>query len=339
MRAKRVLIGVGILVLIAICSTMLRGSVSSYNKPKWDFFPAARPTYGIIMAGTSDRFSWFGTRDSYVSTCVAKLYALKHNYAFALIEDLENIDNRRYGRCKSFPQWNKIVAMKKYINDVDTLLWIDLDTVIVQFNTPLRNILPDSMRNSSCNKIDDLRELGSGLLGRSNVADLPGGVDQAFFWASMDINPLYSLNLNTGVMALRSGPQAEAFLDAVWKQGEDHRGFKKHDKNWHNKKKCEGYYGWPWEQGAVWDVLLDPAHLDLLRATCVLPRMGPAALNSIVDRWGDLKVHPGRPFITHKPDRSAWELLQAFIVNFDVDAALIQSQCHSSVASLLESNE
>lgn len=336
MNAKSVFAILGILVLITMCNHFFRAKFEM--KRKWQHFPSTRPKYGIIMAGTSDKFSWMGTRDSYVTTCIAKLYAQKHGYGFALIEDLENLDHRHYGECNSFPQWNKIIAMENYIRDVDILLWIDLDAVIVQFNKPLGVILPDYMPGSSCNNIyHDIRELGSDFQHR-NISDLPGAVDQAFFWASMDINPMYSLNLNTGVMALRSGPQAERFLDLVWRKGEDINAFKRHDENWRHKQKCQGYYGWPWEQGAVWDVLADRAQVDLLRATCILPHIGPAALNSIIDYWKDVVVHAGRPFIIHKPERSMREVLQAFIANFDVDLTLIQSECHYSVANKLKSN-
>lgn len=55
----------------------------------------------------------------------------------------------------------------------------------------------------------------------------------------------------------------------------------RHDANWAKKQECVGYWGWPWEQGAIWDVLTDPAHVDLLRATCVRQPTGPYGLNTI----------------------------------------------------------
>jgi hypothetical protein len=55
----------------------------------------------------------------------------------------------------------------------------------------------------------------------------------------------------------------------------------RHDENWQKKQKCMGYWGWPWEQGAIWDVLTDPSQVDLLRGTCIRPSTGPYALNTI----------------------------------------------------------
>ena len=334
---------VGVLLLLLAINNIVRPVY--LFKPKWDYFPTNRsngePLYGIVMAGTTEKFrknlGLLGS-DQYVSPCISKLYAMKHNYAFALIENLEDINYRKYPPCNTFPQWNKVKVMEMYIMDVDILLWIDLDAVIAQFDTPLTAVLPNNMAESACSSmISDVREFGRGITSQDR-RDLPGAANESFFWATADINAAeYDLNLNTAVMALRRGPMARTFLKLLWDIGDNPEAFQRHDKKWRKKKQCKGYYGWPWEQGGVWDVLLNKSHVDMLRGTCMLPHVGPKALNSILDYWKDGEVHPGRPFITHKPHLTSAEVLRAFSRNFDVNPAVIRQHCHRSVAAIFSS--
>jgi hypothetical protein len=49
----------------------------------------------------------------------------------------------------------------------------------------------------------------------------------------------------------------------------------------HLKRPCEGYWGWPWEQGAIWGLLSHRANSHYRQAVCVRPHRGPFALNTV----------------------------------------------------------
>lgn len=330
MRKRIALWTLGFLALFGAIGNIIFRSMD-VNDKKWDLYPefqdsSKKEKYGIIMAGTSNKFPTRGGVENYVGPCIAKLYSQKHDYAFKLVTNLEDVDHRTYGSCGTFSQWNKIKLMQKYITDVDILLWVDLDAVISQFNKRLEEVLPNYMPGSACNSYSDIRELGKNITTRKQ-SDLPGASPEPFFWATLDINPSYSVNLNTAVMGMRRGSLANAFLEGVWNAGEDPHAFKRHDNYWTKKKPCKGYFGWPWEQGGIWDMLANTSQAEFLRATCVLPRIGPTALNSIMDYWEGGPVHPGRPFITHKPDISMKKVLWSFMESFNIESADIHSQC------------
>ena len=296
-------------------------------RTRWDYYPPiSRATYGIIMAGTSDKFSGYNCIENLVSPCIAKIYAERHKYAFKLVRNLEHIDSRKYGPCKPFPQWNKIKLLTKYIDDVDILLWIDLDAVITRLDTPLDAIIPDSFAHSACLTHANATILGSTVASNSK-ADSPGAVPAPFFWTTIDVNPLYSVNINTGVMALRSGDLAHVFLERVWSVGDNPYSFEKHDVEYLSKAPCSAYYGWPWEQGGVWDVLGNRSDRRFLRGTCVLPSDGPRSLNSVEDRYFDGEVNAERPFILHKPKVYLPALFQSILHAATVPQDVVGDTC------------
>jgi hypothetical protein len=323
--------------LSPVKSTAMKSNVALKTRSKWGYYPEeVFPRYGIVMAATSDKFIGRTSVENLVSPCIAELYARKFQYAFVSVKYLERVSNRSYGPCNGFSQWNKILLLKRYIEDVDVILWIDMDAVITQFNTPLHRMLPDTMPQSPCNTYSDLTELGSGLPPNLSVHDLPGATAEPFLWASRDMFPSYALNLNTAVLAVRRGQLGRAFLDEVWRIGQDSpEGFKRHDSQWNRKPLCRGYYGWPWEQGAIWDVLTNSTHAVMRRATCMLPFSGPTALNSIQDHWKDAAVDvSSRPFITHKLDVPMSKFMLSFVNSFGIDLTTIEDVCDVSVARL-----
>jgi hypothetical protein len=256
---------------------------------RWDFYPNIpkdeKPKFGIVMGGTSNMFDDESHTNELklpmFSTCINKLYAMKNQYAFKLVRNLEDVNNRTYGPCatSSMTPWNKIVVVKEYLPDVEHLIWIDLDAVIVRTHIQI-----DSILNAS-NKMDT--DLGqwfgtqkfSKHIHRHRV-NLTGSVPDPFLWASQDINPDYWVNLNSAVFVIKNVPMAFDFLSDVWAVGDDPDCFKRHDHGWKKKVMCEGvqstvlflcvnhshtislffahdfallimlgYYGWPWEQG------------------------------------------------------------------------------------------
>lgn len=283
----------------------------------WDYYPLTspssssnrlqtRPMYGIMMGGTSDLFNSVAAQADVshdnsilsammVSTCVAKLYAMNHGYAFKLVRNLESVSNRKYGNCSAdrMSAWHKIQLVRTFLHDVDCLLWLDLDALIVRPTIPL-----DSMLNAQHRETGDL---GAWMCAQTGVdahhRNITGSSLSPFFFASRDINPRYKINLNTGVFAVKNTPIAFDFLQRVWEVGDNPEYFKKHDMWWRLKTPCEGYWGWPWEQGGVWDVLADASQLRFLRGTVFLPSEGRHALNSVIDN--DLKPGDDFPFVLH----------------------------------------
>jgi hypothetical protein len=87
------------------------------------------------------------------------------------------------------------------------------------------------------------------------------------------------------------------FLQRVWEVGNDVNTFKKHDPWWRLKTPCTDYWGWPWEQGGIWDVLADSSRLEFLKGTVFLPSKGMHALNSVTDN--DMIPGDEFPFVLH----------------------------------------
>ena len=317
-------------------TTDVQSQGPKYPLLQWDYYPDGEPPhYGIVIGTTSDKISGRQAAQNSIYPCIAELYARRHKYAFTLVTDLEHVSNRSYGDCHSFPQWNKIKVLQRYLDDVQVLLWVDLDAVITQYNTPLHLILPDQRQQSACNTYRDLSILGIGLSHNISHIVTTNVTTQPFLWMSMDLFPAYTLNANTAVIALRNSPAAKSFLQLVWEDGDDVDGFKRHDDRWSSKPLCKGYYGWPWEQGGVWNVLTNASYVSLLRGTCLLPNKGHAALNSVQDYWKDASIMSSRPFITHKPDVSPDKFLRSWMDTFDVSVTTVQNICPSHVAELL----
>lgn len=285
------------------------------------------------MAGTRNNF--YNKSSAYITLCIAKLYAIQHQYAFVYHKNLGAINKRSYGSCNShnMSPWNKIPLIQRYLLEVEILIWIDLDGVIQQMNTPLDMMLPVSWNNSACNSFHYLRELGRDI-NIQNSSNLPGTASEPFLWVTLDINVRYSVNINTAVLAIKRENISFRFLRDVWDVGNDPELFKRFDPEWSDKLPCMSYWGWPWEQGGIWAVLQNPSHIKYLQGTCILPHRTGKAINSVTDQWQDGRISTDRPFIIHHPQARIGYWLVALMIKYMKPLVLVQQHCHPSVVDV-----
>lgn len=226
-------------------------ALPSHCSPElWSYYPPGRKAhYGIVMGGTSNMFKQNqGGNIPHVnfSVCLAMLYARRHDYAFYLSSDLASENNRTYGNCTSgqMSAWNKIPLLRKLINDVNIIVWIDLDAILSDdsFTIGLDKFLPRPTRQSDCLPVSSADYFEGIYISRNNsffnttpaasttphmgtsvsnfnLTDMFGSSEDPFLWAAQDLNPLYAVNLNTAVLAIRRCPLALQFLDDVWNLG------------------------------------------------------------------------------------------------------------------------
>ena len=192
------------------------------------------------------------------SLCMSLLYARRHDYAFHISFDLTKEHNRSYANCSagSMSAWNKIPLLQRLINDVDVIVWMDLDTLISDdsFAIGLDKFLPvhihsqsECLPSSSADYLEGMyipSKIGTGegvvradgkpttrhmgtAVAHYSLDDMFGADTEPFLWVSQDLNPEYAVNLNTAVMAIRACPLALAFLQAVWEAGADPSYFKR----------------------------------------------------------------------------------------------------------------
>lgn len=245
------------IICLIVFAELLR--VHAERNKKWTYYPQGRKVYyGIVTGGTSNKVSTLPMTkplDVMYSICLAHLYARRHGYAFYFEPQLEYVNNRSYDTCTSaeMSAWNKIPLLAELIDDVEVILWLDLDAIINEnsFMTSLDMFLPPRISSQSeCFPRDSrsyadtwrrtlrskrIKKRGGrtesdldlvahrGALGgrvRSRpLADLPGATARPFLWVTQDQNPDYALNVNTAVLGLRRGPEANVFLKKVWATG------------------------------------------------------------------------------------------------------------------------
>lgn len=301
------------------------------NSIKWDYYPnlqgISRPKYGIVMGGSRDMFQRSGRKlpSWYYTTCIARIYAEKHNYAFYVDKNLDKWANLTSDIC---PQgtgtaWNKIKLIQQYVLHVDILMWIDLDGLIMFPNSNLDKILLNHTREYY--KLapyvgDGKTELGVNIKD-FDVSDLPGNGLRPILWFAKDVNPNYAVNVNSAVFAVRNSPLGIEFLEKVWEVSKDSHAFEKHDPYWKDKVPCHGYYGWPWEQGGIWDVLSDTKDTRFLQHTSILPNSGKYGLNTVMDTY-DQYDGKGLTFVLHHhnkiEDRFRHMLSNGVFTSYDV---------------------
>jgi hypothetical protein len=297
----------------------------------WTYYPPdITPRYGILMAGTRNQFH--NESSAHITICIAKLYAIKHQYAFAVHQNLGVIHHRSYGRCSAhhMSPWNKIPLIQRYLTEVEVLIWIDLDGIIQRMETPLESMIPLVWNQSGCNSFRDIREYGKDIP-KIDPQHLPGSAPEPFLWVTLDMNVKYSVNVNTAVIALRRTPISFQFLQRVWDAGSDPKLFHQFDPYWDQKTLCTGYWGWPWEQGGIWSVLRDPNVTEYLQGSCILPHRGRQSINSVTDQWGDGRAGPDRPFILHHPRADLRYWLVSLMIKNILPLAVVQQECHESV--------
>mmetsp|Transcript_65771 Transcript_65771/g.203894 ORF Transcript_65771/g.203894 Transcript_65771/m.203894 type:complete len:300 (-) Transcript_65771:78-977(-) len=216
----------------------------------WTYYPE-NASIGIVTGGTPDLYA----RANYGSKAASIMlkYAKKHGYAFYVDKNLGRLSTRAKG-------WNKVMLMTKLLREVQTLVWMDADMVITDDSKSLEALL------------EKLKCDGAQQHRWANY--LPVKADNnTFMWLSADVSPgRYLVNANTAMVVLRRSHEAFDFLTKVWRAGDDPNHFQHHDDpmRFMHKDPKSPDYGWPWEQGAVWDVLAkEPSRY--LRKTCIAP--------------------------------------------------------------------
>lgn len=264
-------------------------------KEDWDYYPQVKEgksKYGIVMGGTPNLFNSTDsdrlTEPGY-SACIARLYAIHHGYAFTIHKDLGGLSNRTYGSCSSqqMSPWNKVILWQKYLPDVDYLIWLDLDTLINDgsFLLPITAFIPSLPLTSQYDCLPRWNGNGESSsygtrLKYLSMNLLPGYKRKPFMFIGEDLSPRYPVNVNSAILVLRNVPRTYQFLNDVWSVGDDPNSFKFFDLNWKSKIPCSGYWGWPWEQGGIWETL-STKNEKYLSAICILSRSGQYVLNNI----------------------------------------------------------
>jgi len=216
----------------------------------WTYYPNGT-SIGIVTGGTPDLYARFNYGSKAASIMLK--YAKKHGYAFYVDKNLGRLSTRAKG-------WNKVMLMTKLLREVQTLVWMDADMVIMDVAKPFDKLL----ETLTCDGAEQGRW----------ARFLPRAADQrTFLWLSADMEPSrYLVNANTAMVALRRSPEAFDFLTKVWRAGYDPNHFKHHDDpllSMH-RDPASPDYGWPFEQGAFWDVLAkEPSRY--LSKTCIAP--------------------------------------------------------------------
>lgn len=226
---------------------------ASVRSVAWSYYPrdqrSEAPVLGIVMGGSPDIFESFAN----ITASIMLKYARYHGYAAYVDRDLGRYSSRHSA-------WNKILLIKQLLPRVPTLVWMDADIIIQDFALPLHERLAS---------IDDCKATQQQKW-RKYLPKRP--TPNTFLIANADVNKNeYLINMNTGVFAVTNASITIDFLDRAWKVGNNPEYFKKHDKWWNidpRKKPSGAYYGWPWEQGAFWEVLAwDPGRF--LHGTCI----------------------------------------------------------------------
>jgi len=223
----------------------------------WTYFPPS-PRLGIVTGGSPHEFA-DGNFASKTAIIFLK-YAKRKGYALYVDKDIARHSTRHQN-------WNKLHIMHQLIDDVPLLVWMDTDIVLTRLDVSLEVLL----RQAACKGANQ---------GRWEQFFSKEANDDTFLWMSADTRnggfDQYSVNAAPGMMALRSGPLAKEFLEKVWHVGDQPLYFLHH-----KAAAREGDEGeWPYEQGAVWDVLAGNPSRYMAR-TC-LPPVG--YLQSVTNR-------------------------------------------------------
>ena len=237
--------------------------------------------YAILTMYTDD-IAGYGEQ----ATLVKQLYCLRHGYRLIVERavpgeaeltaagEAAGAQLARGGRLH--PSWAKLHFISKHLGRGGRhkfLIWMDADVLVMNLGVPLNVITGQGG--------DLVSEAGGG-----------GGGDGCSFWACQDqelvaaedwksrkhlgVPPEYLIN--AGVLVFRDDASARSIIDEAWSfvggggdGGNDGQGHdpdyipKKYDLYHHRKPVSER--GWPWDQGAFWEVLTKSSAART--ATCV----------------------------------------------------------------------
>mmetsp|Transcript_3912 Transcript_3912/g.7905 ORF Transcript_3912/g.7905 Transcript_3912/m.7905 type:complete len:315 (-) Transcript_3912:117-1061(-) len=200
------------------------------------------PNIGVVVGYDNPSMIAPGSAGA-ISLQLTKHWASLHNYSLFVEPNLG-----RLGSGPKMPVWDKIAAVRHYLTKVDALFWLDLDVFIVDPSRRAAELLRRD--RSSCTRTGQPEDDAVLAQDTNDIFLWAATAEFAHFDSGTDehTEPTYRLGLCAGAFALWNHPRSFKFMDDVW-----------------NRKHSQG---WPAEQGAMWDVLLnDP---DLLSKTCVL---------------------------------------------------------------------
>jgi len=232
-----------------------------------------------VTGGSSDLFGGSPTAYGDATVCLMHMLAKRRGYALYAERAMQ-----RYGADRPVA-WHKIRLLRERLADVGLLIWVDADIAWTAEDVDFPDLF---FRRLST------RDACVGHMGQARWQDAAGAAagregagGAMFLWSSADVRPKQekNMNLNSAVLALRSGNLSRHFLDAVWE-------FTRHNAGWRKQAPGTHYFGWPFEQGAVWAVL--DRERALLERACVVEA---GVLHSVqYHRWV-----PGGPLGAHMP--------------------------------------
>jgi len=228
------------------------------------------------------------------STLLKRIWCEQHDYRLVVHRGLSSLfplRNETKGRKNPAP-WEKVIAMQQHVRNSDEntwIVWMDADAMpllskpkhVASEGDPIRDAIQKYASDDS--SVVALFTSDTNLLGapdwrEANYAGVP---------------PEYLIN--TGVFIVRGGRAGDALLNAVWEEaGEGEEGearlAERFDIHADLKRQArrdpalrerlpDSFFtttGWPWEQGAFWQVLTTRS--ALASATRTLPS---SALNRI----------------------------------------------------------
>jgi len=216
---------------------------------QWTYLPPS-PRLGFVTGGTPDEYK-NGNFGSKTSAIMLK-YAKRKGYALYVDKDMARHSRRHVN-------WNKVHVMHKLLDDVPLLVWMDSDIALTRFDVSLEVLLMQS----------DCRAANQG---RWEPYFPKEPSDSTFLWMSADHHnggwEQYSVNAAPGLMALRRGPMAKEFLEKVWHVGDNPLYFMHHRAAAPKMNKGEDLGEWPYEQGAIWDVMAQEPWV-YMRGACI----------------------------------------------------------------------
>ncbi|KAK3267727.1 hypothetical protein CYMTET_23735 [Cymbomonas tetramitiformis] len=201
------------------------GTSDTREKPPQE---ASEKRFTILTAYT-DEISAYAER----STLNKQLYGLRHRY--------DVIVERRPFTSGRHPSWEKISLILKHLRSTEYLLWMDADTLIMNAETNLESIVSSIDSRVECEMwaCQDQALLNAEDWKASNYNGIPSGY-----------------LLNAGVMLFRNTSYVNNFLQDLWALGDDPRYLsQRYDMYLDRKPASDPTRGWPWEQGAFWEIL------------------------------------------------------------------------------------
>ena len=248
----------------------------------WAHRPVSTTLLGLVTGGTHNLFG-LGTLGE-ASSCLLQAYAEQHLYALYVER------NMTHWALDRTAAWGKLRLLQYLLYShpkLPIVAWIDMDIVITDLSVPLLDRLlhmPNCTHGLLGDSVESSLATGSAFNNQTQWANrLAATGESSIFWVGRDVNERYALNVNTGMFALRNSKLALEFLNAAWSFGDDPNHFKRHDFNWMAKSSDDPYYGWPFEQGGMWDAwtasprllqqlcVAEPGHLQLLLLQSKMP--------------------------------------------------------------------